>query len=110
MREYLRAHFGLTRLLGNACRNSYAAEFYSMLQTLARRFLFFHQNRYTNLSTICDLHIRQLQAVVDGVVEKAVEPVDARNDYAENFARSILMEMIDSSAVTVTLNAPRRAG
>nr|WP_314623322.1 GntR family transcriptional regulator [uncultured Noviherbaspirillum sp.] len=110
MREYLRAHFGLTQLLGNACRNSYAAEFYSMLQTLARRFLFFHQNRYTNLSTICDLHIRQLQAVVDGVVEKAVETVDARNDYAENFARSILMEMIDSSAVTVTLNASRRVG
>lgn len=110
MREYLRAHFGLTQLLGNASRNSYAAEFYAMLQTLARRFLFFHQNRYTNLTTICDLHIRQLQAVVDGVVEKAVETVDARNDYAENFARSILMEMIDSSAVTVTLNASRRAG
>lgn len=110
MREYLRAHFGLTQLLGNACRNSYAAEFYSMLQTLARRFLFFHQNRYTDLTTICDLHIRQLQAVVEGVVEKAVETVDARNDYAENFARSILMEMIDSSAVTVTLNTARRVG
>jgi hypothetical protein len=51
-----------------------------------------------------------LPAVVDGVVEKAVETVDARNDYAEDFARSILMEMIDSSAVTVTLNASRWAG
>ncbi|MBK4739324.1 GntR family transcriptional regulator [Noviherbaspirillum pedocola] len=108
MREYLRAHFELTRLLGEASRNSYAAEFYAMLQTLARRFLFFHQERYTNLTTICDIHIRQLQAVVDGAVEGAVEAAAARNDYAENFARNILMEMINSSAVTVRANSSRR--
>jgi len=70
--------FDLTQLLGNASRNSYAAEFYAMLQTLVRRFLFFHQNRYSNLTIICDLHIRALQAVVDGVIETAVETVDAR--------------------------------
>lgn len=110
MRGYLRAHFDWTKLLCEACRNSYAAEFYAMLGGLARRFWFFHQERYTDLTTICDLHIQQLQAIVDGSVERAVSMAATRNDYAEKFVRSILMEMIDSSAVTVKVNSLRRSG
>jgi DNA-binding GntR family transcriptional regulator len=107
---YLRTNFDWTKLLCEACRNSYAAEFYAMLAGLARRFWYFHQERHTNLPTICELHIRQLQAVVDGAAEDAVQAATARNDYAENFARTTLMEMINSSAVTVTVNSARRAG
>ncbi|NMM38237.1 MAG: GntR family transcriptional regulator [Glaciimonas sp.] len=104
MREYMRLHFALTSLLGDASRNSYAAEFYAMLQTLARRFLYFHQKRHTNLTEICDLHIRQLSTIISGVPEAAIEAAVARNDYAETLARNILMELIATSAVTVTLN------
>jgi len=102
MRTYMRLHFTLTRLLGEASRNIYAAEFYSTLQTLSRRFLYFHQDRYTNFVHICDLHIRQINAVVTGEVEAAIELAKARNDYAETFAREILMELILNSQVSVS--------
>jgi DNA-binding GntR family transcriptional regulator len=108
MRMYMRVHFNLTKLLGTASRNSYAAEFYAMLQTLARRFLYFHQERHTTLSKICDLHIDQLNAIRSGKPEDAIAAAAARNDYAENLARNILMELIASSAVTVSIN-PRKS-
>lgn len=108
-RGYLRTNFDWTKLLCEACHNSYAAEFYAMLAGLARRFWFFHQEHYTNLPTICELHIRQLQAVVDGAVKEAIEAATARNDYAENFARTTLMDMINLSAVTVKVSSPRRS-
>lgn len=104
MRRYMRVHFNLTRQVGNASRNSYAAEFYSMLQTLARRFLYFHQDRYPSLAKICDLHINQLNAIIGGSPEAAREAAVMRNDYAEERARNILMELIASSAVTVSIN------
>ncbi|MBV0881519.1 GntR family transcriptional regulator [Noviherbaspirillum sp. L7-7A] len=107
-RGYLRTNFDWTKLLCEACRNSYAAEFYAMLAGLARRFWFFHQEHYTNLPVICELHIRQLQAVVDGAVNEAIEAAAARNDYAENFARTTLMDMINLSAVTVRVSSQRR--
>lgn len=107
-RPYMGLHFELTRLLGEACRNSYAAEFYSTLQTLARRFLYFHQDRYTDLRHICDLHIRQINVVVAGDAEAAIESARARNDYAETFAREILMELIISSQVSIS--PPRAPG
>lgn len=109
-RGYLRTNFDWTKLLCEACHNSYAAEFYAMLAGLARRFWFFHQEHYTNLPTICELHISQLQAVVDGAVKEAIEAAAARNDYAENFARTTLMDMINLSAVTVKVSSPRRSG
>ncbi|MFC7518967.1 GntR family transcriptional regulator [Herbaspirillum sp. GCM10030257] len=109
-RGYLRTNFDWTKLLCEACRNSYAAEFYATLAGLARRFWFFHQEHYTNLPTICELHIRQMQAVLDGAVEEAIEAAAARNDYAENFARTTLMDMINSSAVTVKVNSSQRLG
>lgn len=104
MRVYMRVHFNLTKLLGDASRNSYAAEFYAMLQTLARRFLYFHQERHTSLSKICNLHIDQLNAIINGTPDIAMEAANARNDYAENLAKNILMELIASSSVTISLN------
>lgn len=103
MRAYMRLHFALTYLLGEASRNVYAAEFYSMLQTLARRFLYFHQERYTGIVQICDLHIRQIEAVIEGNAEVAIGMSTARNDYAENFAREIIMELILNSGVKISL-------
>jgi DNA-binding GntR family transcriptional regulator len=103
MRVYMRLHFCFTSLLGSASRNSYAAEYYATLQTLARRFLYFHQKRHSNLIQICDLHIRQINAIVDGLPEQAIEAAAARNDYAENLARDILMELIVTSAVTLSI-------
>lgn len=108
MRMYMRLHFNLTKLVGDASRNSYAAEFYAMLQTLARRFLYFHQERHSNLSAICDLHIDQLKAIISGDAAAAIATATARNDYAENLARNILMELISSSAVTISLNKRKR--
>ena len=102
IRMYLQLHFTLTRLLGEASRNSYAAEFYSMLQTLARRFMNFHQDGYDDFSTLCDLHIRQIDAVVSGNSTAAVASSQARNDYAEQFARAVLMKLIENSQVTVS--------
>lgn len=102
MRMYMRLHFALTRVLGEASRNSYAAEFYSKLQTLARRFLYFHPNRH-NIEQICDLHIQQVKAVIARDIKAAISSAEARNDYAETFARDILMEMIATSAVTIRL-------
>ncbi|TCS38346.1 DNA-binding GntR family transcriptional regulator [Paucimonas lemoignei] len=104
MRRYMRVHFDLTRVLGQASRNSYAAEFYAMLQTLARRFLYFHQDRYPSLAKICDLHIDQLHAIIDGLTEAAQAAGAARNDYAEERARNILMDLITTSSVTVSVN------
>lgn len=103
VRTYMRLHFTMTRTLGEASRNVYAAEFYSMLQTLARRFLHFHQDRYNDFKKICDLHIRQIQSVVSGDAEDAIAAATARNDYAETFAREILMELIISADVTVSM-------
>jgi DNA-binding GntR family transcriptional regulator len=102
MRVYMRVHFNLTKLLGDASRNSYAAEFYAMLQTLARRFLYFHQERHTSLSRICELHIDQLNAIINGTPDIAMEAARVRNDYAEDLAKFILMELISSSSVTVS--------
>lgn len=104
MRTYMRLHFNLTKLVGGASRNSYAAEFYAMLQTLARRFLYFHQERHSNLTAICDLHIDQLKAIISGDPGAAIATATARNDYAENLAKNILMELISSSAVTISPN------
>lgn len=109
VRTYMRLHFTMTRILGEASRNVYAAEFYSMLQTLARRFLHFHQNRYNDFTKICDLHIRQIEAVLASDTDGAMAAATARNDYAETFAREILMELIISSGVTISMpDAPRR--
>lgn len=102
MRVYMRLHFCLTSRLGEAARNTYAAEFYAMLQTLARRFLYFHQRRHSNLAHICDLHIAQINAITDGDAERAMAAATARNDYAEQLARNILMELIVTSAVTIS--------
>lgn len=102
MRTYMRLHFSLTRLLGEASRNPYAAEFYAMLQTLSRRFLYFHQKHHQDLVRICDLHLNQVNSIIDGDPERAAAAATARNDYAERFARDILMELIISSAVTIT--------
>lgn len=104
MRRYMRVHFDLTKQIGEASRNSYAAEFYAMLQTLARRFLYFHRDRYPSLAKICDLHINQLNAIISGSPEAAREAAVMRNDYAEERARNILMELISSSAVTISIN------
>lgn len=104
MRMYMRLHFNLTKVVGAACRNSYAAEFYAMLQTLARRFLYFHQERHSNLAAICELHIEQLKAIIAGDPALAIAAAAARSDYAETLARNILMELISSSAVTISLN------
>lgn len=103
MRNYLRLHFALTTQLGEASRNSYAAEFYSMLQTLSRRFLCFHQKRHSDLTLICDLHISQLEAVIQGRPEAARKAAAERNDYAENLARDTIMELIVNSEVTISL-------
>jgi len=102
MESYMRVHFKLTSVVGDASRNSYAAEFYAMLQTLARRFLYFHQERHTDLTRICDLHIDQLKALIGGSVEDAVTAAVRRNDYAEDLAKNILMELIATSAVTIS--------
>ncbi|MDF8362642.1 GntR family transcriptional regulator [Achromobacter anxifer] len=102
MRMYMRLHFALTSQIGAAARNSYAAEFHAMLQTLARRFLYFHQKRHPDLIQICELHIQQINAIVEGSVERAIATAEARNDYAENLARNILMELIVTSAVTIS--------
>ena len=102
MRMYMRLHFTLTSQIGTAARNSYAAEFHAMLQTLARRFLYFHQKRHPDLVQICELHIQQINAIVEGSVERAIATAEARNDYAENLARNILMELIVTSAVTIS--------
>lgn len=102
MRGYMRLNFSLTSQLGGAARNTYAAEFYSMLQTLARRFLYFHQKRHSNLTAICDLHIAQINAVVGGNADEAMAAATVRNDYAEQLARNILMELIVTSAVTIS--------
>ncbi|WP_258128523.1 GntR family transcriptional regulator [Achromobacter anxifer] len=102
MRMYMRLHFALTSQIGAAARNSYAAEFHAMLQTLARRFLYFHQKRHPDLVQICELHIQQIDAIVEGSVERAIATAEARNDYAENLARNILMELIVTSAVTIS--------
>lgn len=103
IRAYMQVHFNLTEVLGTACRNSYAAEFYATLQTLARRFMYFHHERYQSLSPVCDLHIDQLQAIIDGQPEAALLAANARNDYAEGFAKAILLELIATSEVTVSL-------
>jgi DNA-binding GntR family transcriptional regulator len=104
MRMYMRIHFNLTKVLGDASRNSYAAEFYAMLQTLARRFLYFHQDRHSDLTDICDLHIAQLEAVIAGDSATAAAAATKRNDYAETLARNILMELISSSEVTISVS------
>ncbi|WP_050465718.1 GntR family transcriptional regulator [Herbaspirillum autotrophicum] len=104
MRMYMRLHFNLTRVIGDASRNSYAAEFYAMLQTLARRFLYFHQDRHADLSDICKLHIDQLHAILSKDPAAAIVTATARNDYAENLAKNILMELISSSTVTISIN------
>lgn len=109
MRVYMRLHFALTSQIGAASRNSYAAEFHAMLQTLARRFLYFHQKRHPDLVQICELHIQQVNAIVEGSVERAIATAEARNDYAENLARNILMELIVTSAVTIS-SPPRAKG
>lgn len=109
MRMYMRLHFTLTSQIGAASRNSYAAEFHAMLQTLARRFLYFHQKRHPDLVQICELHIQQINAIVEGSVERAIATAEARNDYAENLARNILMELIVTSAVTIS-SPPRGKG
>lgn len=105
IRGYMRVHFNLTKVVGNAARNSYAAEFYAMLQTLARRFLYFHQDRYPSLGKICDLHINQLNAIISGAPDVAMEAAVARNDYAEERTRNIVMELIASSDVTISFNS-----
>lgn len=105
MRAYMRVHFNLTKLIGNAARNSYAAEFYAMLQTLARRFLYFHQDRYPSLAKICDLHINQLNAIISGAPDAAREAAVLRNDYAEERARNIVMELLASSDVTISFGS-----
>lgn len=110
MRMYMRLHFALTSQIGAAARNSYAAEFHAMLQTLARRFLYFHQKRHPDLVQICELHIQQINAIVEGSVERAIATAEARNDYAENLARNILMELIVTSAVTISSPPRGRSG
>ncbi|MGS1005810.1 GntR family transcriptional regulator [Achromobacter anxifer] len=110
MRMYMRLHFTLTSQIGAASRNSYAAEFHAMLQTLARRFLYFHQKRHPDLVQICELHIQQINAIVEGSVERAIATAEARNDYAENLARNILMELIVTSAVTISSPPRGRSG
>ncbi|MBN9423777.1 MAG: GntR family transcriptional regulator [Candidatus Accumulibacter sp. 66-26] len=102
MRAYMRLHFSLTSRLGEAARNTYAAEFYAMLQTLARRFLYFHQKQRSSLEEICNLHIAQINAIADGDAARAMAAASARNDYAEQLARNILMELIVTSAVTIS--------
>jgi|SRR5579859_139939 len=101
MRTYMRLHFELTAQLGLASRNSYAAEFFAILQTLARRFLYFHRDRHPDLLKICDMHIQQVKAVVEGDSKRAQAATQARNDYAATFAREILMELIANSEVTI---------
>lgn len=93
-RDFMRLHFLLTRVLGESSRNVYAADFYSVLQTQSRRFLYFHQNRYSDFNTICELHLRQVEAVSSGDAEAAKASAVARNDYAETFAREVLMDLI----------------
>ncbi len=110
MRMYMRLHFALTSQIGAAARNSYAAEFHAMLQTLARRFLYFHQKRHPDLVQICELHIQQINAIVEGSVERAIATAEARNDYAENLARNILMELIVTSAVTISTPPRGKSG
>jgi len=108
MRGYMRLHFAFTGVLGVASRNSYAAEFYAILQTLSRRFLYFHKKRHADLTLICDLHVDQLKAIVKGSPEAAQQAAAARNDYAENLARDTIMEMIASSELQVsTPRGPR---
>lgn len=102
MRDYMRLHFALTQALGVASRNSYAAEFHAMLQTLSRRFLYFHQKHHSDLTMICDLHIRQLQTVIQGLPDVARQAAEARNDYAESLARNTIMEMIVSSELEIS--------
>lgn len=71
IKAYMRLHFSLAEQLGEASRNSYAAEFYAMLQTLARRFLYFHRSRHHDFLKICDLHIEQIMAIVEGDAQRA---------------------------------------
>jgi hypothetical protein len=43
-------------------------------------------------------------------VERAIATAEARNDYAENLARNILMELIVTSAVTISKPPRGRSG
>jgi DNA-binding GntR family transcriptional regulator len=101
MRSYMRAHFRFSQAISVACNNPFASEFWSTLQTLARRFLFFHQNRYNDLAEICDLHVNQVVAVAEGDVDASVSWSTKKNDYAERFTKQIVMDLILSSDVEV---------
>ena len=101
IRAYMRAHFRFSQTISAASHNLLAAEFWSTLQTLARRFLYFHQNRYNDLGEICDLHIRQVIAVADGDAELSVTCSASKNDYAERFTKQVVTDLISSSNVRV---------
>jgi DNA-binding GntR family transcriptional regulator len=100
--DYMRAHFEMTRMLGEISRNLYAADFYASLQTSARRFHYFHQARYTDFASICDMHRQQVQTMADGDEAAAIAMVHQRNDYAESAVKRVLMDLIETAQVTIT--------
>ncbi len=101
MRSYMRSHYRFSHIISEACKNPYAAEFWLTLQTLARRFLFFHQNKYNNLGEICDLHTSHALAVADGDVDASMAISKKKNDYAEQFTKAIVLDLMSSSDVRV---------
>ncbi|MEB0134631.1 hypothetical protein QN362_04720 [Actimicrobium sp. CCC2.4] len=47
-------------------------------------------------------HINQLNAIISGTLEAAIEAAVLRNDYAEERTRNIVLELIASSDVPIT--------
>ena len=87
--EFMRQDKEFDRILGQAARNPYASQSCQPLQSLSRRFWYYHQGE-AELSIAADLHTQIMTAVADGEPAKAAEASDNLMDYLESAARKVI--------------------
>ena len=86
---FMRLDKEFDRILAQASRNPFAAQSCQPLQSLSRRFWYYHQGE-AELSIAADLHTQIMLAVADGETEQAADASDKLLDYLEKAARQVI--------------------
>lgn len=87
--EFMRQDQRFDMILGQASRNFFATKSCAPLQSLSRRFWFYHQGA-GELEESANLHKQVMLAVADADRDSAGQASDVLMDYLENAARRVL--------------------
>jgi DNA-binding GntR family transcriptional regulator len=95
--KYLRVHFESKRFVENCARNPFVANAFRPLNALTRRFYFAYQREAKDVRKAATLQAAILKAIASGDEVSADKAANAMVEYAEFYARAVIVGLSETS-------------